>query len=336
MSTSTLTVLITDGAGYLSTHVALALRTRGYRTIMLDGPGPAPSPMAIATNLSAEWVIGDVHDFYRLRHILLTYAVDAVLHFAPDNPNPGMSRAYYNGVTGTLTLLEAMLSVGLNKLVFSSTCATYGVPQQVPITETHPQCPVHLDGASQLPVERVLTHFDQAYSFQSVVFRHFNVAGADPQGRMGNPRYLRLIPLALLTALGVQPHLTVFGTDYDTPDGSCIRDFVHVSDVAQAYLLGLEYLLNGGTSTVFNLCSGIGFSVQQVIDTVRRVTQHEIPIVLGDRRPNDPPILIGNADKAQRILRWQPQYPKLQQIVRHAWRWQQYQASLAPSPMLTG
>jgi UDP-glucose 4-epimerase len=235
------------------------------------------------------------------------------------------AKYYNNNVLGTLTLLEAMLDARIECFVFSSTCATYGVPETVPIPEDHPQNPINPYGASKLMVERILTDFDAAYNLRSVIFRYFNAAGADPTGLIGedhNPE-THLIPLVLQTALGIRDTIYMFGTDYPTSDGTCIRDYIHVSDLASAHVAGLEYLLNGGHSEIFNLGNGNGFSVKQVIETARSVTGKPINAEARDRRPGDPPALVGSSDKARKVLGWTPEYAELSDIIAHAWQWHQ-------------
>jgi UDP-glucose 4-epimerase len=235
------------------------------------------------------------------------------------------AKYYRNNVVGTLTLLEAMCEAGIKNFVFSSTCATYGVPQQIPISENQPQQPINPYGMSKLMVEKILSDFEHAYGLRSVRFRYFNAAGADPQGRLGEDHEpeTHIIPLVLLTAMGKRESISVFGTDYDTPDGTCIRDYIHVTDLAQAHILGLDHLLKGGGSEVFNLGNGQGFSIQQVIEAARVVTGRPIPVTLADRRPGDPAILVGSGEKAKRLLGWQPQYADLETILEHAWQWHQ-------------
>ena len=235
-------------------------------------------------------------------------------------------RKYYrNNVVGSLTLLEAMVDHGINKIVFSSTCATYGIPDTVPITEDQLQNPINPYGMSKLAVEKILLDFSQAYGFKSVIFRYFNAAGADPKGRVGEDHTpeTHLIPLILYTALGKRSQINIYSTDYSTPDGTCIRDYIHVSDLAQAHILGLEYLLQGGNTNIFNLGNGNGFSVREMIETAQLVTNRPIKVLEGDRRPGDPPILVGSSAKAHRILGWQPQYPLAKDILHHAWSWHQ-------------
>ena len=235
------------------------------------------------------------------------------------------AKYYHNNVVGTLTLLEAMLAASVKQFVFSSTCATYGVPKTTPIPEDHPQSPINPYGTSKLMVEKMLADFSTAYDFHSVTFRYFNAAGADPQGRLGedhNPE-THLLPLVLLTALGKRESVSIFGTDYPTPDGTCIRDYIHVTDLADAHVLGLKYLLDGGSTAIFNLGNGNGFSVKQAIETARQVTGREIKAIECDRRPGDPPALVGSSEKATQILGWQPQYADLHAILTHAWQWHQ-------------
>jgi UDP-glucose 4-epimerase len=235
------------------------------------------------------------------------------------------AKYYRNNVIGTLTLLEAMMAASVKKFVFSSTCATYGVPKIVPIPEDHPQDPINPYGATKLMVERILADFAPAYDFKSVCFRYFNAAGADPEGLLGEDHdpETHLIPLVLMAALGKRDSISIFGTDYPTPDGTCIRDYIHVSDLADAHILGLEYLLQGGNSDAFNLGNGLGFSVKEVIDAAREITGREIKVEVSDRRPGDPPALVGSSDKAQTILGWKPQYPDIKDILSHAWQWHQ-------------
>jgi UDP-glucose 4-epimerase len=235
------------------------------------------------------------------------------------------AKYYRNNVVGTLTLLEAMCDAGIKNFVFSSTCATYGVPEQIPVVENQRQQPINPYGMTKLMVEHILDDFDHAYGLKSVRFRYFNAAGADPEGRLGEDHSpeTHLLPLVLLTAMGKRESISVFGTDYDTPDGTCIRDYIHVTDLAQAHVLGLEYLLKGGKTDVFNLGNGQGFSIREVIEAARVVTGRPIAVTLADRRPGDPPVLVGSGEKAQRVLGWQPEYADLKTILAHAWQWHQ-------------
>jgi UDP-glucose 4-epimerase len=279
--------------------------------------------------LQAKLIVGDMSDRPLLDDLFATYPITAVMHFAAyayvGESVTDPAKYYHNNVVGTLTLLEAMLAASVNKFIFSSTCATYGVATSVPIGEDHPQNPINPYGASKLMVERILADFDAAYDFKSVCFRYFNAAGAEPSGLLGEDHQPEphLIPLVLLTALGKRESISILGTDYPTPDGTCIRDFIHVSDLADAHVLGLKYLLQGGDTQVFNLGNGNGFSIKQVIETAREVTGREIKVQECDRRPGDPPVLSGSSDKARRILGWNPQFSDLSEILAHAWQWHQ-------------
>ena len=321
-------ILVTGGAGYIGSHAVLALRDAGYEVVVLDNLIYGHRDL-VETVLKVELVEGDINDRTLLNRLFQTREFAAVMHFAAYayvGESVGQPAKYYrNNVAGTLTLLEAMRDAGIQNFVFSSTCATYGVPQQVPIQENQPQQPINPYGMSKLMVEHILDDFDRAYGLRSVRFRYFNAAGADPQGRLGEDHTpeTHLIPLVLLTALGKRESISIYGTDYDTPDGTCIRDYIHVTDLAQAHILGLEYFLKGGSTEVFNLGNARGFSIQEVIEAARAVTGRPIPVTLADRRPGDPPNLVGSAEKAKRILGWQPQYADLESILTHAWQWHQ-------------
>ena len=321
------TILVTGGAGYIGSHAVLALKRAGYEVVVLDNL--VYGHRDLVEKLQVNLIVGDTSDRTLLDHLFTNHNISAVMHFAAyayvGESVTDPSKYYRNNVIGTLTLLDAMMAASIKKFVFSSTCATYGIPKTVPIPEDHPQNPINPYGASKLMVERMLSDFDTAYDFKSVCFRYFNAAGADPTGLLGedhNPE-THLIPLVLQTALGKRESVSIFGTDYDTSDGTCIRDYIHVTDLANAHVLGLEYLLNGGDSTVFNLGNGNGFSVQEVIETAKEVTGKEIKVQKCDRRPGDPPILVGSSDKARTIIGWHPQYGDLKDILSHAWKWHQ-------------
>jgi len=321
-------ILVTGGAGYIGSHAVLALQQAGYEAIVLDNLVYGHREL-VETVLKAELVVGDTCDRALLDQLFTRHQISAVMHFAAyayvGESVTDPAKYYRNNVLGTLTLLEAMLAAAVKAFVFSSTCATYGVPNQIPIPEDHPQNPINPYGASKLMVEQILADFDRAYKLKSVCFRYFNAAGADPTGLLGEDHdpETHLLPLVLMTALGKRPSISIFGTDYPTPDGTCIRDYIHVSDLATAHVLGLDYLLQGGDSAVFNLGNGNGFSVKQAIETARQVTEQEIQAVDCDRRPGDPPALVGSAEKATQILGWQPQYSDLSTIITHAWQWHQ-------------
>jgi UDP-glucose 4-epimerase len=328
MSPGKPSILVTGGAGYIGSHTVLALKQAGFNVIILDNLVYGHRDL-VEKVLQVELVVGDTGDRSLLDDLFRQRDIAAVMHFSAyayvGESVSDPAKYYHNNVIGTLTLLEAMLAASVKKFVFSSTCATYGVPQVVPITEDHPQNPINPYGATKLMVERILADFDVAYDFKSVRFRYFNAAGAHPNGLLGedhNPE-THLIPLVLQTALGKRESISVFGTDYPTPDGTCIRDYIHVCDLADAHILGLEYLLKGGNSEVFNLGNGNGFSVKEVIETAKIVTGKDIKVVECDRRPGDPPALIGSGEKARKILHWQPQYSSLKDIIIHAWEWHQ-------------
>ena len=328
MSSEKPSILVTGGAGYIGSHAVLALKRVGYDVVILDNLVYGHRDL-VEKVLQVELVVGDTGDRTLLDNLFNTHNIAAVMHFAAfayvGESVTDPAKYYRNNVLGTLTLLEAMLAASIKKFVFSSTCATYGVPEFVPITEDHPQNPINPYGATKLMVERILSDFDVAYGLKSVRFRYFNAAGADPNSKLGedhNPE-THLLPLVLLTALGQRESISIFGTDYPTPDGTCIRDYIHVSDLASSHILGLEYLLKGGDSEVFNLGNGNGFSVREVIETTSTVTGRDIKVLECDRRPGDPAVLIGSSDKARNILGWQPQYSSLKEIIAHAWQWHQ-------------
>ncbi len=321
------TILVTGGAGYIGSHAVKALLRVGYKVVILDNL--VYGHQDITEILGSELIIGDTNDRTLLDRLFSDHQIIAVMHFAAyayvGESVTQPDKYYRNNVVGTLSLLEAMIAANIKNFVFSSTCATYGVPQQIPITENHPQSPINPYGASKLMVERILQDFDVAYGLKSVIFRYFNAAGADPDGTIGedhNPE-THLIPLILQTALGKRDAITVYGTDYPTDDGTCIRDYIHVSDLADAHVLGLQYLLKGSQSEIFNLGNGNGFSVKEVIDAAKQITGKPINVVFGDRRAGDPPALVGSATKAQSILNWEPQYADINLILQHSWQWHQ-------------
>jgi UDP-glucose 4-epimerase len=321
-------ILVTGGAGYIGSHSVLTLQKAGYEVIVLDNLVYGHQDL-VDEVLKVKLIVGSTCDRALLREVFANHQIDAVMHFAAyayvGESVTEPAKYYENNVVGTLTLLEAMLEANVKTFVFSSTCATYGVPDAVPITEDQSQNPINPYGATKLMVERILQDFNHAYDFRSVCLRYFNAAGADPEGNLGedhNPE-THLIPLVLQTALGQRDSVSVFGTDYDTPDGTCLRDYIHVLDIAQAHILALKYLLNDGATDVFNLGNASGFSVKEVIETARKITGKEIKVEFGDRRPGDPPALVGSGAKAQKILGWQPAYSNLDDIISHAWQWHQ-------------
>jgi UDP-glucose 4-epimerase len=321
-------ILVTGGAGYIGSHAVLELKRAGYDLVILDNLVYGHRDI-VDDVLKVELVEGDIRDRALLDQLFSQHNFSAVMHFSAyayvGESVTDPAKYYRNNVISTLVLLEAMLEKGIKNFVFSSTCATYGIPQSIPLTEDHPQNPINPYGMTKLMVEKILADFDSAYGLKSVCFRYFNAAGADPSGLLGedhNPE-THLIPLVLLAALGKQESVSIFGTDYDTPDGTCIRDYIHVNDLASAHILGLEYLLKSRKSDAFNLGNGGGFSVREVLDSARKVTGKEILALERDRRAGDPPILVGSSEKARTILGWNPQYPDLENIISHAWKWHQ-------------
>jgi UDP-glucose 4-epimerase len=323
---SSQSILVTGGAGYIGCHTVKFLQQKGYEIIVLDNLVYGHRNI-VEDVLKVKLIVGDLGDRSLLDEIFRTYSIAGVIHFAAyayvGESVQDPAKYYRNNVASTLTLLEAMCNAQVKKIVFSSTCATYGVPEILPIPENHPQNPINPYGKTKLMIEQMLKDFDPAYGLKSVCFRYFNAAGADPEGLLGenhNPE-THLIPLVLYAASGKRDHISIFGTDYPTDDGTCIRDYIHVQDLAEAHYLGLEYLLNGGESDVFNLGNGNGFSVREVIETAKKVTGREIRVKESERRPGDPPVLVGSSEKARKKLGWNPQYPDLETIITHAWRW---------------
>lgn len=316
-------ILVTGGAGYIGSHACKALANAGYTPIAYDN-------LVYGHKWAVQWgplEIGDIADRNRLDLVIKQYRPKAIMHFAAfayvgeSVQDPG--KYYRNNVAGTLTLLEAMRDHGINKLIFSSTCATYGVPEQVPITEMHPQQPINPYGMSKLIIEQILQDFDHAHGVCSISLRYFNAAGADPEGCIGESHdpETHLIPSLLEVAAGVRPVITVFGDDYDTPDGTCIRDYIHVSDLADAHVLALQALENGAKTSSYNLGNGMGFSVREVIQAVERVTGRTVHFEVGHRRAGDPAKLVGDATLAQRELGWEPIQYELEQMVSTASNW---------------
>jgi len=317
-------VLVTGGAGYIGSHAAKALRQAGYRVVVFDSL-VAGHREAV---LHGELVEGDITDLDAVRHALRQHRIWAVMHFAAfldvGESVRQPARYYRNNVTGALTVLEAMALDEVKLLVFSSTCATYGEPIETPITEAHPQKPINSYGESKLAVERALPHFERAHGIHSVALRYFNAAGADPDGELGEDHApeIHIIPRAIEAATGGRG-LQVFGDDYPTPDGTCLRDYIHVTDLADAHVRALEAIADTGTSGVYNLGTGRPHSVREVIDAVERVTGQHVPWTLAPRRDGDPAVLYAAAEKAQRELRWTPRFTDLDSIVRTAWNWHQ-------------
>jgi len=316
-------VLVTGAAGYVGSHACKALALAGLQPIGLDN-------LERAGIRELPWgplEVADTRDRSALDDVLRRHRPQAALHFAAyayvgeSVARPGLY--YRNNVLGTLTLLEALLDAGIGELVFSSTCATYGIPRCVPIDEDHPQQPVNPYGASKLMVERILADFEVAHGLRHVALRYFNAAGADPDCQLGecHDPETHAIPLAIEAALGQRTAFDIYGTDYPTPDGTAIRDYVHVSDLADAHVRALEHLVAGGTSLAINLGTGIGHSVREVISAVEQVTTRSVPVRAAPRRAGDPPVLVANPARARAVLGWSARYSDLTEIVRTAERW---------------
>ena len=324
-----MTVLVTGGAGYVGSHAVKELRANGIPCVILDNLGRGHRELALDTEL----IVGEIADASLVSRIIAGHRVTAVMHFAAfayvgeSMLDPAMY--YRNNVAATACMLETIIRCGVRMFVFSSTCSTYGLPETVPMTEEHPQRPVNPYGAGKLMVERMLQDFDAAYGFKSIVLRYFNAAGADPSGQIGewHEPETHLIPLALQAAAGLRPGIEVYGIDYPTPDGTCIRDYIHVTDLAHAHVLGLRRLQAGQGSDVFNLGNGRGFSVREVIDAAERVTGRRISWSPAARRAGDPHSLVGSVAKARRVLGWEPRYAALTTIIETAWKWHCKQAA---------
>lgn len=315
-------ILVAGGAGYIGSHTCLRLAEAGFTPVVYD-------------NLSNGWEsfvqwgpleVGDVNDPVRLAQVFAKHKPVAVIHFAAfvevafSIAEPG---AFYGtNVGGAITLIEAARKAGVNKLVFSSTCATYGPPVTLPMDETHPQAPLNPYGRSKLMVEQILRDMDRYKGFRSVVLRYFNAAGADPEGRIGEKHEpeTHAIPLAIAAARGERDKFTLYGSDYDTRDGTCIRDYVHVLDLADAHVSALKWLLDGKHSTAFNLGTGEGTSVRELVAAIERRSNRHFPLESVTRRDGDAPILVADSDKARALLGWTPRYG-LDDIIQHAWAW---------------
>ena len=318
-------VLVTGGAGYIGSHVVRLLSEAGYVVVAYDDLS-AGFPWAV---LDAELVVGSLAEGERLAALLAARRFGAVLHFAAhvrvEESVSEPAKYYRNNVVNALGLFELAARHGVTNVVFSSTCAVYGEPPVVPIEETTPLAPINAYGASKMMAERMLQDIAAACGLRYLILRYFNVAGADPQARIGQatPAATQLIKVACETALGQRPGMQIYGTDYPTPDGTCVRDYIHVDDLARAHLDALRYLEDGGASTVLNCGYGHGHSVREVVDTVRRVTGIDFPVKEGPRRPGDPSTLVASNRKVREVLGWQPRHDDLEYIVRTAWNWEQ-------------
>jgi len=318
-------ILVTGGAGYIGSHVALQLRARGEQIVVLDNLSTGFREAA----RGAELVVGDVGDRALVDRVLAEHRVDTVIHFAAHTVVPESVRdplKYYgNNTCGTRSLLASCASANVRHFVFSSTAAVYGMPASGIADEDTPTCPINPYGSSKLMSEMMLRDLSAATSLRHVILRYFNVAGCDPQGRIGQstPNATLLIKVACEHAVGKRDRLEVFGTDYDTPDGTCIRDFIHVDDLAAAHLNALDHLRDGGESLTINCGYGHGYSVREVIDTVERVSRRSLNVVDSPRRPGDPKMLVAKTERLVQRFGWKPRHDDLEFIVRTAYAWEQ-------------
>jgi len=316
-------ILVTGGAGYIGSHMVKVLHQSGHDAVILDNLSSGRRQAA----RYGRFVEGDIGDPVVLDHLMGSEQFDGIMHFASHSlvgesvRNP--AKYYRNNVAGTQILLDAMVRHGVLRLIFSSTAAVFGEPEYIPIDESHRQVPINPYGKSKLMVEHMLDDYDRAYGLKSVSLRYFNAAGADPDGELGecHEPETHLIPLVLQAVTGFRKVVKVYGTDYTTLDGTCVRDFIHVLDICDAHRLAMNALMAGGNSDKYNLGNGKGYSVNGVIETVRRVTGNEVPVLYAQRRPGDPGSLIASAKRIHRMLGWQPKYT-LEMIVSHAWCWE--------------
>ena len=318
-------ILVVGGAGYIGSHMLLKLKQAGHEVIVLDDLSTGHQESVLA----GTFIQGSLQDQALLTEIFTANALDAVMHFSAfiqvGESVQLPAKYYHNNVVNTLRLLDTMLAHQVNKFIFSSTAAIFGNPEYTPIDSSHPKNPINPYGRSKWFIEQILSDYDHAYGLKSVALRYFNAAGADPLTRIGewHETESHLIPLLLQVASKHRSHIDVFGNDYPTRDGTCIRDYIHIMDLCSAHLLALAHLAAGKPSCAYNLGNGQGFSVQEVIAAAQVVTGQEIPIRMRPRRRGDPPILVADARAAARELGWQPQYPDIHTIIEHAWAWEQ-------------
>ena len=316
-------ILITGGAGYIGSHTNKLISSNGFETVILDN-------LSTGYRDFVKWgklLEGDLSSLDDLNKVFSEHKIDAVIHFAASayvgESMQSPQKYYFNNVVNTLNLLKVMRKYDCNKIIFSSSCATYGEPKTTPIDENHPQGPINPYGMTKFMIEKILLDYSKAYEFKYVSLRYFNAAGADFDLEIGekhNPE-THLIPLLLEVASGKSEKFKIFGSDYKTKDGTCIRDFIHVNDLAQAHLVSLESLLNNGKSDIFNLGTGVGFSILGVIKAVEETTLSQISTEIHDRRSGDPAILIASSDKIMRKLNWEPEYADLNLIIKSAFNW---------------
>lgn len=318
-------ILVLGGAGYIGSHTVYALEEAGHDVVIIDN---LETGHIVAVHPDAKFYEGDLRNRSFIDAVLDQETdIDAVIHFAANSlvgesmTNP--LKYYDNNLCGTKTMLESMVAHGIDKIVFSSTAATYGMPEKIPILESDKTDPINPYGETKLSMEKMFKWVGKAHGLRFVSLRYFNAAGAHVSGNIGeahNPES-HLIPLILQVPNGKRDHISIFGTDYDTKDGTCVRDYIHVTDLAQAHILAVKYLMNGGECNIFNLGNGVGFTVKEVIDTARKVTGLPIKAVEEERRAGDPDVLIASSDKAKEVLGWKPELDSLEDIISTAWKW---------------
>lgn len=318
-------ILVVGGAGYIGSQMVKLLLRANHEVVVFDNLSTGYRDAVVG----GEFVLGDLANREDLKKLFEQYSFDGVMHFASfiqvGESVLKPAKYYQNNLSNTLNLLDAMVEHDVKKLIFSSTAAIFGEPQYVPLDEKHPKQPINPYGLSKWMVEQILQDYDSAYNFKSICLRYFNAAGADPDGEIGERHVpeTHLIPLILQAISGRREKITIYGDDYDTPDGTCIRDYIHVVDLCNAHLLALEQLLSNAPSSVYNLGNGAGFSVKQVIDTTKEITKKPIKIEMGQRREGDPARLVADSSQAKIALQWQPRYADLEKIVADAWQWEQ-------------
>ncbi len=316
-------ILIVGGAGYIGSHMNKLLNRSGYRTVVFDN-------LVYGSRGFVKWgefVLGDLVDMEQLRLCFRKYPIETVMHFSAfayvGESVLDPAKYYQNNVSNTINLLNVMREFDVRYFIFSSSCATYGIPREIPISETHLQNPINPYGKSKLMVEEILKDYETAYGMNHINLRYFNAAGADPEGDIGerhNPE-THLIPLTIYAALGINEDVKIFGADYSTKDGTCVRDYIHVMDLADAHVRAMEHLRASGKSDSFNLGNGSGYSVREIIDTVKRISKRDFKVIEAERREGDPPVLVGSSEKAMEVLGWRPKYADIETIVDTAYRW---------------
>ena len=317
-------ILVTGGAGYIGSHTVDLLQKEGYEVVVFDN-----LVYGHKEAVSCPLAVGDLLDKKAVRKVFEENKFTAVIHFAAyalageSMSKPG--KYFENNILGGLNLLEAMKDFGVKYIVFSSTCAVYGYPEKLPVTESSPLNPVSVYGESKLTFEKILRWYDEIYGIKNICLRYFNAAGADLEGRIGEDHQpeTHIIPLAIKTALGQQEEFTLFGDDYPTPDGTCIRDYIHVLDLASAHIKALEFLQKENRSDIFNVGTGNGYSNKQILEMVKKISGVDFPIKIAPRRPGDPAAIWADNKKIKKVLGWQPKYSDLETIIRSAWKWHQ-------------